>query len=85
VFTSLTGLAFSGGTLGWLAGVYRPARFAWLTAPRRAYLWLVYAATLPAYSALSNVPALMGSLNSSGVALSSGMIAILALGECIPL
>jgi hypothetical protein len=64
VYTTLTTIAFAGGALGWLAGVYRPARFAWLTAPRRAYLWLVYAATLPAYSGISTIPAMHASLAS---------------------
>lgn len=85
VYSTLTSLAFVGGGLGWLAGVTRPARFAWLASRRRAYLWLAYATALPAYSALSNLPALHSSLASGGVAASPGMIAVLALGERGPL
>jgi hypothetical protein len=66
VYSTLTSLAFAGGGLGWLAGVTRPARFAWLAAPRRAYLWLAYAAMLPAYSAVSTIPAMHESLASLG-------------------
>ena len=79
VFNGLTMLAFVGGGLGWLAGVTHPARFAWLAAPRRAYLWAAYAALFPAYSALSNVPALQASLASTSV--SPAFVAVNAAGE----
>ncbi|PSC71850.1 hypothetical protein C2E20_4784 [Micractinium conductrix] len=62
-YTTLSLLAFVGGAAGWLAGVTRPARFAWLAAPRRIYLWLAYLALFPAYSAVSSVPALRVSLS----------------------
>ncbi|KAL4440356.1 hypothetical protein ABPG75_003357 [Micractinium tetrahymenae] len=65
-FYTLTLLAFVGGGMGWLAGVARPARFAWLAAPRRAYLWVVYLAVLPAYSGISTLPALRVSLAGMG-------------------
>lgn len=79
VFNGLTLLAFFGGGLGWLVGVASPARFAWLAAPRRAYLWAAYAALLPAYSALSNIPALQASLASTSV--SPAFVAVNAAGE----
>lgn len=62
VFNSLTLLAFLGGALAWLAGVTNPARFDWLVAPRRAYLWIVYLAILPAYSGIASIPAMRVSL-----------------------
>ena len=62
VFTTMTLLAFLGGPLAWLAGVAAPARFAWLFAWRRAYLWLAYAAVFPAYSAIASLPAMRVSL-----------------------
>lgn len=65
-FYTLTLLAFIGGGMGWLAGVARPARFAWLAAPRRLYLWAVYLAVLPAYSGISTIPALRVSLAGMG-------------------
>ncbi|KAL4440293.1 hypothetical protein ABPG75_003294 [Micractinium tetrahymenae] len=79
VFSALTLLALAGSAAGWLAGTSTAARFAWLTAPRQAYIWLTYLAVLPAYSALSNAPALRASLstvNSWGL----GMAAVAALG-----
>jgi hypothetical protein len=84
VYSELTALAFVGGGLGWLVDATRPARFAWLAAPRQAYLWLAYLGTLPAYSALSNLPALQSSLSSGGVALTPGMLAVFAVGEGMP-
>lgn len=65
-FNTLTLLAFVGGAMGWLAGVARPARFAWLAAPRQLYLCLVYLAVLPAYSGISTIPALRVSLAGMG-------------------
>lgn len=65
-FYTLTLLAFIGGGMGWLAGVARPARFAWLAAPRRLYLLVVYLAVLPAYSGISTIPALRVSLAGMG-------------------
>ncbi|KAL4429027.1 hypothetical protein ABPG77_006066 [Micractinium sp. CCAP 211/92] len=65
-FNTLTLLAFIGGGMGWLAGVARPARFAWLAAPRQLYLCLVYLAVLPAYSGISTIPALRVSLAGMG-------------------
>lgn len=62
VFNSLTLLVFLGGALAWLAGVTNPARFDWLAAPRRAYLWIVYLAILPAYSGIASIPAMRVSL-----------------------
>ena len=62
VFNSLTLLAFLGGALAWLAGVTNPARFDWLVAPRRTYLWIVYLAILPAYSGIASIPAMRVSL-----------------------
>lgn len=62
VFNSLTLLTFLGGALAWLAGVTNPARFDWLVAPRRAYLWIVYLAVLPAYSGIASIPAMRVSL-----------------------
>ena len=66
IYAALTQLAFTGGALGALAGVMRPDRFAWLASPRRAWLWLAYLALFPAYSALSNIPALQASLATTG-------------------
>lgn len=79
-FSALTMLAFVGGGMGWLAGVTHPARFAWLAAPRRAYLWLLYLAVLPAYSGISSIPALRVSLAGMG-AWGPVPIALKALGE----
>lgn len=83
VFNTLTLLAFLGGALAWLAGVTAPDRFAFLFSWRRAYLGVVYAAILPAYSALGNLPALQASLANTG-SWGAGMIAAFALGERLP-
>ncbi len=79
VFRTLTLLALAGGAAGWLAGVTAAAHFSWLASPRQAYLWLIYLATLPAYSALSNVPALRASLASAD-SWGMGMVAVAASG-----
>ena len=79
-YTTLSLLAFVGGAAGWLAGVTRPARFAWLAAPRRIYLWLAYLALFPAYSAVSSVPALRVSL-SGQQAWGPVLILLKVLGE----
>ena len=78
-FRTLTLLALAGGAAGWLAGVTAAARFAWLASPGQAYLWLAFFATLPAYSALSNAPALRASLSSID-SWGAGMAAVAALG-----
>ena len=78
-FTTVTLLAFLGGGLGWLVGATQPARFAWLTAPRQAWVWVVYAAVFPCYSALSNIPALQASLASDSF--STAFLAVNIAGE----
>lgn len=78
-FTCVTLLALLGGALAWLAGATHPARFAWLAAPRRAYIWAVYVAVFPAYSALSNIPALQASLASTSF--SPAFLAVNITGE----
>ena len=80
VYSTLTSLAFVGGGLGWLAGVTRPARFAWLASWRRAYLWVAYAAMLPAYSAISSIPAMHESLSQLST-WSAAAIAVVSSGE----
>jgi hypothetical protein len=83
VYSTLTTLAFIGGALGWLAGVTRPARFAWLASPRRCYLWLAYAATLPAFSGVTTIPAMHASLASLG-SWSGAAIGVIAAGAPPP-
>ena len=78
-FTCVTLLVLLGGALAWLVGATHPTRFAWLIAPQRAYLWAVYAAVFPAYSALSNIPALQASLASKSV--SPAFLAVNIAGE----
>lgn len=80
IFSALTSLAFVGAALAAATGATAPARFAWLFSWRRAYVWLAYAAVIPCYSALSNLPALQESLASTH-RWGPGMIAAFALGE----